>query len=276
MRALIRRAGMTLAIAVAVAVPAVSRAATELETRPALKVCADPGNFPFSNQKGEGFENKIAELIGKELGIPVEYTWFPQATGFLRNTLRARKCDVVMGVAVGQELVTPTDPYYHSTYVLVTRPDSNVTTLQDPSLASAKIGAVAGTPPVYELMQHGLLKNLHPYQLMVDTRFDSVGKQMAADVASGKIDVGLLWGPIGGYFAKQQNPVLRVVPITKGPGHVPYIYDIALGVRSGEPKWKEQLNEILRKDRDQINAILEEYGVPLLDDKGEPLAAVQQ
>ncbi|MGH6903642.1 MAG: quinoprotein dehydrogenase-associated putative ABC transporter substrate-binding protein, partial [Geminicoccaceae bacterium] len=155
-----------------------------------LRVCADPHNLPFSDQAGEGFENKIAQLLADELGVELTYTWYPQTIGFVRNTLGARVCDVVMGITTTSELMQNTNPYYRSSYALVQRADAGtkVASLSDPALADLRIGAVARTPPVDILARQGLLKNLRPYQLIVDTRFESPGRQMVEDVAAGEID----------------------------------------------------------------------------------------
>ncbi len=246
-------------------------ASTEVLDRSALRVCADPANLPFSNKAREGFENKIADLIAAELGVPVLYTWFPQATGFVRNTLRARKCDLVIGISLGFELLQNTNPYYRSAYALVYRADSGITAtaLDDPELKGKSFGVVAGTPPASLLAKYRLLDNLRPYQLMVDTRFDKPGKQMIADIAAGEVDVGVLWGPIAGYYAQQHNPPVKVVPLKTRDGEVRLDYRITMGIRFNEPDWKHQLNDLIKRKQPEINAILHDYGVPLLDDKGE-------
>jgi quinoprotein dehydrogenase-associated probable ABC transporter substrate-binding protein len=248
-------------------------ATTEVRDRTALRVCADPANVPFSNEAGEGFENKIAELVAAELGLPVHYTWFPQATGFIRNTLGARKCDVVIGIALGSELVQNTNPYYRSTFSLVYRADSGlvVDTLGDPVLKNLRLGVVARTPPATLMAKYGLLGNVRPYQLFVDTRFDLSGKKMVEDVANGDLDVAVLWGPIAGYFAGQHNPKLQVVPLTSVAGDVKLDYRITMGVRQNEVEWRHQLNAIIREKQPEINAILLAYGVPLLDEQGNPI-----
>jgi quinoprotein dehydrogenase-associated probable ABC transporter substrate-binding protein len=238
----------------------------EVQDRAALRVCADPSNLPFSNEAGEGFENKIAELLAKELGLPVEYTWFPQATGFIRATLRARRCDLVVGVPTGNEMLQNTNPYYRSAYALVlrTNPGPGITALDDPRLKSMRIGLVAGTPPASAIARQGLMGQVRPYHLMVDTRFDSPGKQMVADVAAGEIDVGVLWGPIAGYYARRHGDALRVVPLKSQPGQR-MDFRISMGLRFNEPEWKHKLNELIQRNQAQIEAILAEYGVPLLD-----------
>ncbi len=175
--------------------------------------------MPFSNDKGEGFENKIADIVAGELKIPVEYTWFPQATGFIRQTLFARRCDVVMGYAQGDELVLNTNPYYRSTYALVYRKGTGldgVDSLAEPRLQGKRIGVVAGTPPGTIMAQLGLIRQAKPYPLMVDRRFDSPGERMIGDIQSGEIDAGVLWGPMAGYFAAKAGDTLVVVPLTEG------------------------------------------------------------
>jgi quinoprotein dehydrogenase-associated probable ABC transporter substrate-binding protein len=237
-----------------------------------LRVCADANNLPFSNDKGEGFENKIAELLAADLGIPVRYTWFPDTIGFIRNTLGARKCDLIIGTAAGNELVQNSNPYYRSTYAFVYRPDVHpVTSIDDPVLQSASIGIVAGTPPVTLLMQKGLLGHLRSYQLLVDTRFNSPGRDLAHDVATGAVDVGILWGPIAGYFAKQETPPLVVTPLAAQDGPMQIDFRITMGMRPNEPEWKRTINGLIRKKQKEIDQILLSYGVPLLDEKGQPI-----
>lgn len=267
----------TRALATALALaPAVATAQQPAEAvdRSALRVCADPGNIPFSNTAGEGFENKIAELLAAELGVPVKYTWFPQATGFIRNTLNARVCDIVIGVSLGFELAQNTNPYYRSAYALI-YPDrpalAGLSSLDDPRLKDLRIGVVAGTPPATALAVNGLMGHVRPYQLMVDTRFDSSGRDMVKDIAAGAIDVGILWGPIGGYFARSSDPPLKVVPLVTQKGGPRLDYLITMAVRHNEPEWKREINRLIRDKQDQITAILLDYGVPLLDAKGDPI-----
>ena len=264
-------AAAAIAAALVLAAPSLAQNPSEIIDRSALRVCADPDNLPFSNRKREGFENKIADLIAAELGVPVLYTWFPQATGFVRNTLKARKCDIVIGISLGFELLQNTNPYYRSAYALVYRADSGLTAddLSDPALKDKRFGVVAGTPPSSLLAKYGLLGKLRPYHLLVDTRFDKPGKQMVADVAKGEVDVGVLWGPIAGYYAQQQSPPLKVVPLKSKADEVRMDYRITMGIRFNEPKWKHQLNDLIKRKQPEIDAILHDYGVPLLDAKGE-------
>ena len=258
--------------ALVAAMPAAAMAADQPEAvdHSALRVCSDPGNMPFSNVKGEGFENKIAELLAAKLGIPVRYTWFPQATGFLRSTLRARRCDLVIGMVSGAELVLSTNPYYHSTYVMVTRKADGITAdrLDDPSLKSLKIGLIAGTPPASVVMRNGMMANARPYDLMVDTRYDSPSRRMIQDLVAGKVDVALLWGPLGGYFAAEQGDLLTVTPLVHESKSSRMDYYIAMGVRPGETHWKSDIDKLIAENKDQLTAILREYHVPMLDVQG--------
>ncbi len=242
----------------------------DLVDRAALRVCADPANMPFSNDKGEGFENKIADIVAGELKIPVEYTWFPQATGFIRQTLFAKRCDVVMGYAQGDELVLNTNYYYRSTYALVYRRGTGlngVDTLAEPRLQGKRIGVVAGTPPGTVMAQLGLLQHAKPYPLMVDRRFDSPGERMIGDIQSAEIDAGVLWGPMAGYFAAKAGDTFVVAPLLKEAGATRMAYRITFGVRPLEDDWKRQLNTVIAKRQADLDAVLLQFGVPLLDEQ---------
>ncbi|MGF1622586.1 MAG: substrate-binding domain-containing protein [Rhodomicrobiaceae bacterium] len=241
---------------------------SDLVIRSQLRVCADPANMPFSNQKQEGFENRVAEVIGKALDIPVTYYWFPQATGFIRNTLRLNKCDIVVGYAQGHELVQNTNHYYSSAYVLITRGDgalSEVESLDDPRLKGKRIGVVAGTPPATNLAVNGLLASVRPFQLNVDRRFYSPAEDMVRQIANDELDAALLWGPIGAYYAKQHPVAFKVTPLVKEKRGPRMVYRITMGVRPTEQDWKRQINRIIREKQDEIDAILQEFGVPRVD-----------
>jgi quinoprotein dehydrogenase-associated probable ABC transporter substrate-binding protein len=242
----------------------------DLVNRTALRVCADPANLPFSNDNGEGFENKIAEVVAAELKVPVEYTWFPQATGFIRQTLFAKRCDVVIGYAQGDDLVLNTNPYYRSTYALVYGRSSGIDgidDLADPRLKDKRIGVVAGTPPSTVMARLGLIQRAKPYPLMVDRRHDSPGERMIDDIRSGDIDAGVLWGPIAGYFAAKGGDKLVIVPLVKESGGPRMAYRITFGVRNLEDDWKRELNALIAKRQGDIDAVLLEFGVPLLDEQ---------
>ena len=244
---------------------------SDVVDRNQLKVCADPSNLPFSNEKKEGFENKIAELIGAELGLKVDYTWFPQVIGFVRNTLRARLCDLVMGTVAGDEIMQTTNPYYFTTYVMFYRSDKGFAFegTQDPSLAKLRLGVVAGTPPADLLVRHDLMSHTRPYALNVDTRAESPTHEMIKDVVDGTIDVGFLWGPIAAYYRKRDDLPLSLVPLKDEPGAARMEYHIAMGVRGNEPEWRRRINAAILKRQDAITAILRDYGVPLLNEQGE-------
>jgi quinoprotein dehydrogenase-associated probable ABC transporter substrate-binding protein len=243
----------------------------DLVDRGALKVCADPNNLPFSNEQKEGFENKIAELIGAELGRSVDYAWFPQVIGFVRNTLRAHLCDLVMGTAVGDEIMQTTNPYYFTTYVILYRTDKGLAfeDLEDPRLKTLRLGVVGGTPPSDLLVRHDLMSHTKPYALTVDTRAQSPTHEMVQDVVDGTIDAGFLWGPIAGYHRKHDLLPLTLVPLKNEPGAARMAYHIAMGVRVNEPEWRRRINAVILKHQAEITAILREYGVPLLDEQGE-------
>lgn len=258
-------------LAVSIAAADSARAQTsELRDSTALRVCADPNNLPYSNKAGEGFENKIAELIAKELGVPIHYTWYPQSTGFIRQTLQARRCDVIIGIPTPNDMVQNTNAYYRSGYVMVYRTNKGITakSMADPQLKQMQIGVVAGTPPASLLAMHGLLDHLHSYHLTVDTRFESPGKNMMADLGKGEIDVALMWGPIAGFYAKHHDSAYAIVPIPAETGAPRLQFSISMGVRANEPNWKHRLNELIKAKQAAINAILRDYGVPLLDDNG--------
>jgi quinoprotein dehydrogenase-associated probable ABC transporter substrate-binding protein len=264
-------APLLLAAALAAAGPAAADT-SDLVSQTSLRVCADPANLPFSNDRGEGFENAIAAVLGEALGRPVAYTFFPQATGFVRRTLFEGRCDVIIGYAQGDELVLNTNHYYTSAYALVVKADgplAGVDTLADPRLKDARIGVPAGTPPADHMARHGLVAKARPYKLMVDTRVESPPAQMIADLAAGRIDAAVMWGPLAGWRAKASPAPLSVTPLLKEEGPPRLFYRITMGVRQGEETWKRQLNSLLRRNKDRIDAILADFGVPLVDDFGK-------
>ncbi|MGF1553420.1 MAG: substrate-binding domain-containing protein [Paracoccaceae bacterium] len=243
-----------------------------------FRVCADPANMPFSNEAGEGFENELAELFAEKLGREVRYEWFPQATGFIRNTLKAAKCDVVMGYAQGHELVLNTNHYYVSAYVLVARADgplAGVERLADPALEGKRLGVVAGSPVASHAARYGLMGSAKPYPLMVDRRYDDPTREMIDDIVSGETDAALAWGPLVGWYAKNADADLVVTPLLDEQGPPRLFYRITLGVRQGELSWKRELNSVIRRNQDAIDAILTEYGVPLVEEFGRSEATTQ-
>src|SRR5262249_47091324 len=217
-----------------------------------LRVCADPHNMPFSTDKGEGFENKLAELLAGKLGKSLAYAWYPQATGFVRNTLGAHRCDVMMGAPQGDDLVQVTNPYYRSAYALVFKQGNGLEgadTLQDPRLKDKRIGIVAGTPPANNMAVNGMMAKAKPYQLVVDTRVDSSAVAMMQDLDAGDIDVGILWGPMAGYFARQAPSATAVVPLVKETTGPRLAYRIAMGVRPADQEWKRSLNRLIAENQ---------------------------
>ena len=241
----------------------------ELVDPQVLRVCADPNNLPFSNEKGEGFENKLAELFAAKLDKKLAYTFFPQATGFVRMTLASHRCDVIMGYPQGDDLVQSTNPYYQTAYTLVTKaggPLDGVETLADPRLSDKRIGVVAGTPPATYLVANGLMAKAKPYPLVIDTRFDSSSQAMMKDLASGQIDAGTLWGPMAGYFAARAESPMRVALLLRDTDGPRLVYRITMGVRPSDQNWKRQLNRLIAQNQPAINKILLDFGVPLLDD----------
>jgi quinoprotein dehydrogenase-associated probable ABC transporter substrate-binding protein len=266
------RAAAWLAVGVACAGTAAAQV-PDLVSKDALRVCADPNDLPYSNDKGEGYENKIALLIGKDLGRPVTYVWFPQVVGFVRNTLRKNECDLVMGSVSGDEVMEETNPYYHSGYVLVSRTDSGIEAhdIGDPVLADKKIGLVAATPPTGLLIKHELMQQVTSYSLVVDTRYESPPRQMIQDIVDRKIDVGILWGPIAGYYIKHEHLPLKAVFLAS-EGSDRLDFHIAMGVRANEIDWRRRINEALARHKAEIDGILVDYGVPLLDEQNHPIA----
>jgi quinoprotein dehydrogenase-associated probable ABC transporter substrate-binding protein len=243
----------------------------ELVDPKVLRVCSDPANLPFSNEKGEGFENKIAELLAAKLDKRLAYTWYPSSTGFVRMTLGSFRCDVIMGFPQGGDLAQSTNPYYRSVYALVTKPGTEldgIDALADERLKGKRLGIVAGTPPATYLVTGGLMASAKPYALVVDTRFDSVGRSMTADIASGEVAAGVLWGPIAGWYARQSAPPLHVAPLLKDSGGPPLSYRITMGVRPTDQNWRRELNTVIRANQAEITRILVGYGVPLLDEGG--------
>src|ERR1700730_8786976 len=248
----------------------------ELVDPKVLRVCADPRNLPFSNEKGEGFENKLAEFLAAKLQKKLDYMYFPQATGFVRVTLGAHRCDVIMGFPQGDDLVQGTNPYYRTAYSLISKQGSgleDVTALNDARLKSKHIGIVAGTPPGTNMAANGLMANAKPYPLMIDTRVDSSAEAMVNDLTKGEIDAGVLWGPMAGFYAKKSDPPLHVTPLVNEKTGPQLVYRIGMGVRRADQSWKRLLNRLIQENQGEINKILIGYGVPLLDENNQPISA---
>lgn len=271
--------GLGLASLLAAALPPAATGAQptgELVDRSALRVCADPSDLPYSNEAGEGFENKIAELMARRLGVSVEYTWYPQSVGFVRNTLRAHRCDLIMGVVAADELVQNTNPYYRSTYVMLVREEDKerLAGLGSPDIATARFGVIAGTPPADLLARRGLIGRVQPYNLVVDTRVEKPARQLLDDLVAGVTDVGMLWGPIAGYWIKKEGLPLVMTPLESDMrSNLRLDFRISMGVRQEDQEWKRELNRLIRELRPEIDRILLDYGVPLLDEQGRLITA---
>jgi mxaJ protein len=266
------------ALAAVVALPALlllapATAPAQL-ARGTLRVCADPNNLPYSNQRREGFENKLAELIAADLHVRVAYTWWAQRRGYVRNTLRAGKCDVLMGVPTGFDPVIITRPYYRSTYTFVTRrPTPPIASFDDPALRRLRVGVqIVGdgegsSPPVAALTRRGIVENVTGYSILGDYREPNPPSRIVRAVANGEIDVGIVWGPLAGYFAKQSSVPLRVDPVSPEIDlpYLPFVFDMAIGVRRGEGAFRDRLDDVLRRRRRDIDRLLASYGVPRAD-----------
>ncbi|MEC5325000.1 substrate-binding domain-containing protein [Aurantimonas sp. A3-2-R12] len=275
-------AAVGIASALALAIPAAAQdrefgGEIELVDPNVLRVCADPNNLPFSNEAEAGFEQEVARFLADKLGRQsVSYTYFPQATGFVRMTLGSNLCDVIMSYPQGDELVQNTNAYYRTAYALVYPKDgdlADVETIADPKLKDKRIGIVAGTPPATYLARAGLIGKAKPYQLMIDTRFDNSAKAMIDDLDSGEIDAAILWGPMAGYYAKESGKDYAVVPLThegKGPATT---FRITMGVRASDQQWKRTLNQAIQDYQGEIDEILLSYGVPLLDEEDRPIVS---
>jgi mxaJ protein len=259
-----------------------AQAPAEPPARKAFRVCQDPNNLPFSNLKGEGFENKIAELFARDLGLPLVYYSFPNRLAFIRNTLRYKlpeqdyRCDVVLGVPAGFEQVSATKPYYRSTYALVfpknkgldgVKSSDDLLALPPEKLRALRIGLYDRSPASQWLVRHGLVDRGVPYPMMSPDPEQYSGQIIERDLVQGKIDAAIVWGPIAGFFAKRvRSPELQLVPMKSEPG-LPFDYAMAMGVRHGEAAWKQQIEDLIAKNRTEILAILREYGVPLVGDE---------
>jgi mxaJ protein len=236
-----------------------------------FRVCADPNNMPFSNANGDGFENKIAELVAADMGAEVKYYWFAQRRGFLRNTLNAHNCDVVIGIPVEMHMLRTTKPYYRSGYVFVQRADAApVTGFDDPKLTQLKIGVQltgndgVNTPPAHELADRGIVSNVHGYMVYGDYAKPSPLKDIIDGLAAGDIDVAAVWGPEAGWFAANQKVPLRLTPVANARLPLPMSFDIGMGVRKDDAALAQELEASIDRHRSDIDSILADYHVPRL------------
>jgi mxaJ protein len=239
-----------------------------------LRVCADPNNLPFSDQAGGGFENKLAELVAREIGGSVTYTWWAQRRGFVRNTLKAQECDVLMGVPARYDLVLVTKPYYRSSYVFISRADRHLglTSLTDPRLRNLKIGVHligddgTNTPPAQALGTLGIVDNVTGFSIYGDYRQNSPPARLIEAVQNSQIDVAAVWGPLAGYAASRSSIPLHVEMITDASEFAPleFQFDIAMGVRKGDRDLKALLDAVISRKRADIRSVLTSYGIPTL------------
>jgi mxaJ protein len=256
------------------------RAATPPPRTKTLRVCADPNNLPFSNERRGGFENRIAEIVAEELGAKVEYTWWAQRRGFIRNTLRSNRCDLVIGVPSSFELAAVTRPYYRSSYVFVTRADRNIRieSFDDPILKKLKIGVqligddYANSPPAHALASRGITENVRGYSVYGDYSQPNPTARIIDAVASGEVDMAVVWGPLAGYFAKTQRTKLTLAPVSPeiDVPFLPFVFDISMAVRREDVALRQRLDAVIEHRRADIDGVLAEYGVPRLD--SEPVS----
>ena len=248
-----------------------ARAATTMRE---LRVCADPNNLPFSNEQRQGFENKIAELVARDLNAKLTYVWYAQRRGFARNTLNADKCDVFIGIPSSFERVSTTVPYYRSTYVFTTRRDRHikVASFDDPALKNLRIGVqmvgddFMNTPPAHALATRHIIQNVKGYSVYGDYSQPNPPARVIDAVANGDIDVAIAWGPLAGYFARREPVALDITPVSPQIDlpFLPFVFDISMGVRRGHESLRDQLNAIISRRRVEIDRILDSYGVPRL------------
>ena len=235
-----------------------------------LRVCADPTNLPFSNENGEGFENEIAELLGEKLGIPVVYEFFPQVIGYVRNTLNKKKCDIIIGITAGNDLVLNTVPYMRWSYGMIFLKDNGIEVDRPnhPQLADLSIGVQAGTPPTFVLQRYNLMGRVRPYNLTFDPRKAIIGESMIEDLIDGLVDIVFMSGPIAVYYLKKKGfdeSKYMYIPLeTTDQGWGRMDFYTTMGVRDGETDWKKKLNKFIKENQKDIDRILAKHSIPIL------------
>ena len=250
----------------------------EVGVKSSLRVCADPNNLPYSNQKLEGYENKIANLFAKKLGdIPVLYSWYPMTSGFVRRTLDAKTCDIIITFPAIHELVQNSNPFYSSSYVMMTLEEKNINikSLSDPIIKEKnyKIGIIHATPPTSHVAKNKLFEQVKFYLQAADPRKQKPWTDITNDLVNGELDIAILWGPYAGYEAKLAKKKIKLVPLTKEEkvGRGTMVYRFTMGIRRNEPEWGKTINDLIKDNQEEINEILREYNIPLLDNLGNPL-----
>ena len=250
----------------------------EVGVKSSLRVCADPNNLPYSNQELEGYENKIANLFAKKLGdIPVLYTWYPMTSGFVRRTLNAKTCDLIITFPAIHEFVQNSNPFFSSSYVMMTLEEKNINikSLSDPIIKEKdyKIGIIHATPPTSHVAKNKLFEQVKFYLQAADPRKQKPWTDITNDLVNGELDIAILWGPYAGYEAKLAKKKIKLVPLTKEEkvGRGTMVYRFTMGIRRNEPEWGKTINNLIKDNQSEINEILREYNIPLLDNLGNPL-----
>ena len=250
----------------------------EFGVKTSLRICADPNNLPYSAQNNEGYENKIADLFAKKLGnIPVTYSWYPMTSGFVRRTLDAKTCDLIVTFPAIHEFVQNSNPFYNSSYVFMSLEERNINikTLSDPEIKEKKykIGIIHATPPTSYVAKYKLFEQAKFYRQAADPRKQKPWTDITNDLVNGKIDIAILWGPLAGYEAKKAKKPIKIVPLTKEEivSRGKLVYRFTMGIRRNEPEWEKTINNLIKDNQEEINEILRGYGVPLLDNLGNPL-----
>jgi len=250
----------------------------ELGVRSELRICADPNNLPYSNQNKEGYENKIAKLFANKLGnIPIVYAWYPMTVGFVRRTLQAKICDLIITFPAVHEFVQNSNHYFISSYSLITLEDKkiNVDTLSDPIIKNKKyrLGVIHATPPSSYIAKYGLFKQVKFYKQAADPRKEKPWADIAEDLRNDKIDIGIVWGPYAGYEKSISKVPIKLIPLIKEEktGRGKLVYRFTMGIRKNEPKWEQTINKLIKENQEDINKILREYEIPLLNKLGNPL-----
>ena len=250
----------------------------EFGVKTSLRICADPNNLPYSSQDNEGYENKIADLFAKKLGnIPVTYSWYPMTSGFVRRTLNAKTCDLIVTFPAVHEFVQNSNPFYNSSYVFMSLEEKNINikTLFDPEIKEKKykIGIIHATPPTSYVAKYKLFEQVKFYRQAADPRKQKPWTDITNDLVNGKIDIAILWGPLAGYEAKKAKKPITIVPLTKEEtvSRGKLVYRFTMGIRRNEPEWEKTINNLIKDNQEEINEILRGYGIPLLDNLGNPL-----